>query len=100
MGMWRNGKRNRLKICRSDDLMGSTPIIPTISTLSAENKQMTWTAIFKTSDDNAQFSTRVFYGIWDKGEAFEIAERELECKVLAIVAGDHTIHFNDSYQPA
>lgn len=57
---------------------------------------MTWTAIFRKHDDSA-FSTKIIHGIWNKREAIEYAEKELGRKVLAIIAGVQTIHFNDSY---
>ena len=56
---------------------------------------MTWTVIYRDPAEESCLTTEVFHGIWGSKEAITFIEKKIKSDVLAIVAGDQVIHFND-----
>jgi hypothetical protein len=74
--------------------MGSSPIIPTIRPKDKENK-MIWTVIYRDSCTHGLL-TKVVYGPHGKSDTLSFLAEGFKGDVLAIIAGDQVVHFNDA----
>jgi hypothetical protein len=55
---------------------------------------MIWTVIYRESDTN-ELLTKVIHGPHGKNDTLSFLAKGFEGDVLAIVAGDQVVHFND-----
>lgn len=56
---------------------------------------MTWTVIYRDPIENNRLTTEVIHGPWGKRDTLLFLKERINSDVLAIVAGDQVIHFND-----
>tara|TARA_Y100001973_G_scaffold103817_1_gene171964 strand:- start:58 stop:321 length:264 start_codon:yes stop_codon:yes gene_type:complete len=72
--------------------MGSSPIVPTIY---YNEEEMTWTIIYREHGRQDALSTEVIHGPWGEKESMRFASSKVNGDVLAIVAGDQVVYFNN-----
>ncbi len=56
---------------------------------------MTWTVIYRDPANTDCLTTEVIHGPWGKRDTLLFLKERNNSDVLAIVAGDQVIHFND-----